>query len=91
MPGPPPRGVEIKVRPGSQREAVEGERAGALVVRVKAKPVEGKANKAVRKLIAKRAGVPPSSVEIVRGEKSSRKLVAVEGMSAGELRGRLLG
>ncbi len=50
-------GVELKVRTGSSREGIDGTHDGAVVVRVAAKPVEGQANKAVRKLIAKKAGV----------------------------------
>jgi uncharacterized protein (TIGR00251 family) len=83
-------GVELRVKTGSSRERIAGEHDGAVVVRVAAPPVEGQANKAVRKLIAKKAGVPASKVEILRGEKSSLKLVAVEGMSAAELRAKLL-
>lgn len=41
--------------------------------------------------LAKEAGVPLGRVEIIRGEKSSRKVVAVEGISAEALRRLLLG
>ena len=88
---PVPAGVEIKVRAGSSRAGFGGEHDGAVVVRVAAKPVEGQANKAVRKLIAARAGVPASKVEIIRGHKSTRKVIAVEGLSAAQLRAKLLG
>lgn len=92
MPGRPGTvGVEVKVRAGSSREGIGGEHDGAVVVRVAARPVEGQANKAARKLIAKRVGVPASQVEIVRGEKGSLKVVAVEGMSTEALRTALLG
>lgn len=90
MPGSAHQGVEVKVRTGSSREGIGGEHDGAVVVRVAARPVEGQANKAVRKLIAKKAAVPASKVKILRGEKSSLKLVAVEGMSAAALRAKLL-
>lgn len=51
-----------------------------LQARVTAPPVDGKANRALCKLIAGRAGVAPSRVSIVRGEKSRDKLVLVEGV-----------
>ena len=54
-------------------------RDGVLHVRVTAPPVDGAANKAMRKLIAKQAGVAPSRVQIARGETGRRKLVAIEG------------
>lgn len=92
MPGRPGQvGVEVKVRTGSSREGIGGEHDGAVVVQVAARAVEGQANRAVRKLIAKKAGVSASKVEIVRGEKNSIKVVAVEGMSREALRTALLG
>jgi uncharacterized protein YggU (UPF0235/DUF167 family) len=53
--------------------------------------VGGAANQALRRLIAKRAGVAAGSVAIVRGERSRDKLVRVEGVSAAELRRSLAG
>jgi uncharacterized protein (TIGR00251 family) len=55
---------------------------GVLRARVSAPPVDGKANKALCRLIAKRVGVPPSRVSVVRGEKSRDKVVRVEGVDA---------
>lgn len=76
----------MRVQARAGRDEIVGERGGRLVVRIGAAPVEGKANQALRKLIAKRAGVPAGRVSIVRGERSRDKLVRVEGMSLAELR-----
>jgi uncharacterized protein YggU (UPF0235/DUF167 family) len=84
-------GVEVKVRTGSSREGIGGEHDGAVVIRVAARPVEGKANAAVRKLVAKKLGVRASRVEILRGGRTARKVIAVEGMNAARLRAALLG
>jgi len=62
-----------------------GERDGVLRLRVRAPPVDGRANDAVRQVIATRAGVRLSAVTILRGERSRDKLVRVEGMSSEEL------
>jgi uncharacterized protein len=59
-------------------------------VRVTAPPVDGRANDALRRLIARRAGVAPSRVTLVRGEKSRDKTLSVEGVDATTLRERLL-
>ena len=64
---------------------------GVLLARVAAAPVEGRANKALCRLIAKRAGVAPSRVAVVRGERARDKLVRVEGMDDAELRAALGG
>jgi uncharacterized protein YggU (UPF0235/DUF167 family) len=55
-------------------------------VRVTAPPVDGKANEAVRRLVAKRVGVPVSRVAVIRGESSRDKLIEVDGIDDDELR-----
>jgi uncharacterized protein len=77
------------VQPRARRDEVVGERAGALLVRVSAPPADGRANDAVRKLIAKRAGVAPVRVTVARGASSRDKLLEVEGMESAELRAAL--
>ena len=78
--------VRVLVRPRAARNEIAGEHGGAIVVRVTAPPAEGRANAAVRKLIAKRVGVAPGRVEIVRGEKGREKLVRVAGVDERALR-----
>ena len=78
--------LTLRVQPRSRRNEIAGERAGALLVRVTAPPVDGKANEAVRRLIAKRLRVPTGRVSIVRGESSRNKLLEVEGIGDDELR-----
>ncbi len=67
-----------------------GDRDGVLRVSVAAAPVEGQANAALCKLIAKRAGVARARVSVIRGERSREKVVRVEGVTLDELR-RALG
>ncbi len=61
-----------------------------LRVTVAAAPVDGRANAALCKLIAKHAGVARGRVSVIRGERSREKVVRVEGVDPGELR-RALG
>jgi uncharacterized protein len=82
--------LAIRVQPRASRTEVAGEREGAVLIRTSAPPVDGRANAAVCKLIAKRVGVPASAVRIVRGEGSRDKLVRIEGLSADEARAALL-
>jgi uncharacterized protein (TIGR00251 family) len=67
----------IRVKPGAKREAVGGSHGDALVVAVTAPPVEGKANEAVRKALAKAFGVRKQDVVIVAGERGRDKVVDV--------------
>jgi uncharacterized protein (TIGR00251 family) len=78
--------IRVRVQAGAGRDEVAGVRAGAVVVRISAPPVEGRANEALRKLIAKRAGVAKGRVSIVRGERSRDKVVRVEGVDEAQLR-----
>jgi uncharacterized protein len=82
--------LNIRVQPRAKRDEVVGERAGAIVIRLKAPPVDGKANAALIEFIAKAAGVPRSRVEIVRGATSREKTVRVDGVAEQDLR-RALG
>jgi uncharacterized protein (TIGR00251 family) len=82
--------LAIRVQPRAKRTEIAGERAGAVVVRVAAPPVDGKANAAVCALVAQRAGVPRSAVTVARGAGARDKLLRVEGIELPELR-RALG
>lgn len=80
----------MRLQPRASRDEIVAERAGSTVVRVTAPPVGGKANAALVKLIAKRAGVAKGRVSIVSGERSRDKVLRVQGLDAAELR-RALG
>jgi uncharacterized protein (TIGR00251 family) len=74
--------IAVRLQPRASRDEIVGLRDGTLVVRVSAPPVDGRANSALCKLIAQRAGVAASQVSVVRGERSRDKLVEVEGVDA---------
>jgi uncharacterized protein len=80
-----PATIDVRVQPRAARDEIVGERAGALVVRLTAPPVEGKANDALCRLLAKRIGVALGRVAVIRGERSRDKVVAVEGMTSAEV------
>jgi uncharacterized protein len=81
--------LRVRVRPRSSREAVEGIREGALVVRLTAPPVEGEANAALSRILGRTLDVAPSAVRILRGVSSRDKLVEVAGVSVSGARTRL--
>jgi uncharacterized protein (TIGR00251 family) len=78
--------IEVRVLPRARRDEIGGERGGRLIIRLTAPPVEGAANAALCRLVARRAGVPARRVSIVRGQTSRDKVVRVEGLTAAELR-----
>jgi len=81
--------IAVRLQPRARRDEVVGERGGAVVIRVTAPPVDGRANDALCRLIAKAAGVPPSRVSVVRGHTARDKVVRVEGVSPPDLRASL--
>lgn len=77
---------EVRVAPRASRNAIMGVHEGALKVALTAPPVEGAANDALRKLIAKVLGVPKSNVEIIHGERARNKVLRVRGVGPEALR-----
>lgn len=78
--------LRVRLQPKAKRNEIVEERDGVLVVRVAAPPVEGRANDALCKLLAKRAGVARGQVTVVQGASARDKLVRVEGVSEDGLR-----
>jgi uncharacterized protein (TIGR00251 family) len=69
--------IEVRVVPRARRDQVDGERAGRMLVRVTAAPIDGKANDAVCAVVARHLGVPKRAVEVVRGHTSRDKTLRV--------------
>ncbi len=81
--------LRIRVQPRASRDALAGERDGALVVRLTAPPVEGAANEALGRVLGRALGVAPSRLWIVAGATGRNKRVAVQGVSLADVRARL--
>ena len=77
--------VAVKLAPRGRRDELLGFVDDVLRARVAAPPVDGKANKALCRLIAERVGVAPSRVSVVRGAKSREKLIEVRGVDPAAL------
>jgi hypothetical protein len=76
----------VHVVPGSHADAITGMYGDALRVRLKAPPVEGRANEALRSFLAEELGVSIGNVEILSGRASRQKLVRVTGARASQVR-----
>jgi uncharacterized protein (TIGR00251 family) len=70
---------EVRVAPRASRNRIVGVQDGVLKVALTAPPVDGAANEALIKLLAKQLGVSKSAVEIVRGERGRAKVLRVHG------------
>ena len=86
--------LAVRLTPRGGRDGVDGwasDPAGRpyLKVRVSAPPVEGKANAALIRLIAKTLKLPRSAVQIASGEGARLKVLHIEGVDEAEMRRRL--
>jgi uncharacterized protein YggU (UPF0235/DUF167 family) len=78
--------IEVRVIPRARRDEIGDERGGRPLVRLTAPPVDGAANAALCRFVARRAGVPVRRVSVVRGQTARDKVVRVEGLTVAELR-----
>jgi uncharacterized protein len=81
--------ITVRVLPRASRDEIAGFEAGTLRVRLKAPPVDGKANVALRRFLSTRLFVPVSQIEIVSGATAKTKRVSIEGLSFDEVSARL--
>ena len=70
--------ISVHLKPNSRhREEVVPNDDGSLTIYTKAPAIEGRANLAAAKLLAKHLGVAPSMVKLVRGATSKYKVFEV--------------
>ena len=88
---PHARGVVVPVlaQPGSKRDGIIGERAGAVRVAVTAPPEKGKANAAIQTVLAIALGCKASQVTLLSGDTSRRKRFLIDGITADDITRRL--
>ena len=77
---------EVRVSTRSSRDAIQAVQEGVLRIALTAPPVEGEANAALIRLLARALGVPRSSLAIIRGERSRNKAVRVQGLGTEAIR-----
>jgi uncharacterized protein len=81
--------LSIRLTPRASHERLVPGAGDGFVAHVTASPVEGAANEALCRLVARAAGVPPSRVALVRGQRARQKVVRVEGLDEAVVRARI--
>jgi uncharacterized protein (TIGR00251 family) len=77
--------IPVRVQARARQDELVEIREGVLLVRVTAPALDGRANRGLCRLLAKQLGVAPSSMTIIRGQRSRDKLVEVEGVDQATL------
>ena len=70
--------IEVQITPNATRDEVAGFVAGRWKLKVRAPAIEGKANAALLKFLARTLGLRPNRLRILRGETARIKLLEIQ-------------
>jgi uncharacterized protein len=71
---------KIRVQPRSSKQELAGIQDDALKLRIKAPPVDGKANEECIRFLSELFGIKKSRISIISGLTSRGKTVSIEGL-----------
>ena len=86
--------LAIKLQPGASADRIDGwdtdpSGRAVLKIRLRARPIEGQANDALVRFLAKALDLPKSAVTLARGSQSRLKMVEIAELDDTALRVRL--
>ena len=70
--------ISVNVKPNAKQVKIERVNESHFLIRVKEKPQEGKANKAVIKVLAEYFEVPQSRIVLLKGQSSKEKIFEIK-------------
>ncbi len=79
----------VHVQPRASRNKIVGPHGERLKIAVQSPPADGKANKALQKLLAKHLGIPKSNVVLRSGHVSREKTFLLKDITLTEILSRL--
>ncbi|MES1261874.1 MAG: DUF167 domain-containing protein [Acidobacteriota bacterium] len=82
--------IALKVRAGARKTEFTGKLGDVWKLQVAAPPVDGKANEAIVRFLAKLLCVSSASVRIVTGLSAPAKIVEIDGVDSGQLERAIL-
>ena len=69
--------LKVYLQPRASKNEITGPYRDGIKMKITASPVEGKANDALIRFLAKELGIPPSHIEILKGHRSREKIIRV--------------
>ena len=81
--------LSVQAQPKAGKNAIVGIHAGRLKVAVTEAPEQGKANKAIVKLLARSLGLKRSQIELTSGRTSAHKRFIIREIDEAELNRRI--
>ena len=82
--------ITLRVRPNAARNEITDFTNGVLQIKVAAPPIKGKANKELIAFLSHKLGISKSDLQIIKGDTSQHKVIAINGLSQEEISERLL-
>jgi hypothetical protein len=81
--------LQVHVIPNARSDVVVGKHGGALKIKLRAPPIEGKANVALLRFLAEQLKLPRKAIVLKSGEKSRDKTIQIHGLSKEDMYTRL--
>ncbi|HEY8241300.1 MAG TPA: DUF167 domain-containing protein [Kiritimatiellia bacterium] len=72
--------VAVRLVPRSAKNMIDGVIEDALKIRLRAPPVEGKANTKLMQFLADELGISTSQIKLLSGERARNKLLFIRGI-----------
>ncbi len=82
--------LTLKIRAGARKTEFAGSYGAGWKLHVAAPPVDGKANEAIIRFLAKLAGIPSTGIRIVSGFTSATKIIELQGIDSEHLQRAIL-
>ncbi len=81
--------ISLFVQPNAPKSMIIGEYNGHLKIKIKAPPVEGKANDTIMEFFSEVLDIPQRRIELLKGDKSKNKTLMIRNMKIEELKSKL--
>jgi uncharacterized protein len=81
--------LKVRVTPNARKNTVVSWTRDEVRLKIKAPPVEGKANAALIEYLSELTSVPRAKIQLKAGEKSRIKLVEIDALTPDELRSKI--
>lgn len=81
--------INVKVQPGSSKNAIAGVWLESLKIKINAPPEAGKANKALVKFLSQYLEIPTRNITILKGQTIPHKTISIVNLSKTQLEAKL--
>ena len=82
--------IDVKVLPRSSKDEIVRQKDEVYKIKLTAPAIEGKGNKALLKLLAKKLGLPKREIRIISGERSRIKSIQINRLTLEQVKKLLL-